>query len=344
MIGEKEYGRRTSRQKASDLASYLVDNSFQNVVIEKVTAPESYSKKAKRKVHKAGPVKHVLSNPSEKLVPKGTTEVVARGRLYKFMGSADTASLASQYADRYYDAIVREFLEWDSRKNTKRFGIFVAGSTVKKNPVKMHKYESFMRDGSHIFYNAARGSWLYFDKRGRMINSVSDEIFPPETPISKIKRHFVTVKKNPIDPEITNIVYRGANYEIYRAFPTLETAEKYARLFSEAKLGKSLVRDLGTAAGRLRYALFVSHRFKGSPAYINKNPRKHVPAHLKKTALYAEHRRVFEMHPRKQDWYVDRKSGNVWEPVAAFKDKQKAIEYANAYAKQHDKQMKIYRP
>lgn len=77
--------------------------------------------------------------------------------------------------------------------------------------------------------------------------------------------------------------------------------------------------------------------------YRKKHPTGPFPKHLQGVGKF------YKKNPPKKPmwsyWFVDRKNGNVWEPVAAFKHnkKKEAVEYAKAYGNQHNKQMKVYR-
>ena len=68
------------------------------------------------------------------------------------------------------------------------------------------------------------------------------------------------------NPDITRIAFRGSYYEIYDAFPGSREAKEFAKElrkmpypFSVADHRcKAVTVDLGPAAGRLRYAVFIA--------------------------------------------------------------------------------------
>jgi len=67
-------------------------------------------------------------------------------------------------------------------------------------------------------------------------------------------------------PDITRIAFRGAYYEIWDAFPSIRMAEQTAEDMRQAPYPNAVAKhrckavtvDLGPAAGRLRYGVFIA--------------------------------------------------------------------------------------
>ena len=191
-------------------------------------------------------------------------------------------------------------IAWRDKHPVGKFPVWLLIESRGKNPKKMHKYETFMRDGSHIFYNAARGSWLYQDKHGKIIDSVSDEIFSPETNITKIKKYFtvpsrrgqrtltrdINVRKNPIDGPgiVTKYISpsnaKGARIKAYRSgFPKLNKTYAFPDELSGSDaheaVAKAFMHHLGwngTLSGAETDTgyFFVVHKVKQGA--VRKNP------------------------------------------------------------------------
>jgi|GEM_PF-3015619 hypothetical protein len=67
-------------------------------------------------------------------------------------------------------------------------------------------------------------------------------------------------------PDITRIAFRGAYYKIWDAFPSISMAEQTAEDMRKAPYPDAVANhrckvvtvDLGPAAGRLRYGVFIA--------------------------------------------------------------------------------------
>ena len=106
------------------------------------------------------------------------------------------------------------------------------------------------------------------------------------------------------------------------------------------------------------------HHLKGAGKFYSENPISEKTAHklrkaaprtfmkmtdeeIKRSIKVKSKKKRISKNPvrplkKKTDWYVDFKQGNNWQPLAAFKDKSKAIEYAKAFSNARNKQTKVY--
>ena len=157
----------------------------------------------------------------------------------------------------------------------------------------------------------------------------------------------IGVKNNPISyPNIEKSAFRKGEYVGYAngVWLITKTNSTYgnwiARNRDDKTLSSILAFNLSDMSKKLQ-----DHADKS----VKKNPKKRRSKKSRAAAIVSAMKKSDALrkagkHFAVGDWYVDRKVKGVWQPIASFQDKAKAIEYAKAYANQHEKPMKVYQP